>query len=76
MTPNQSQDGVDLEPCPFCGGDNVTVYGPYGWYREYCISHSCETFYSGTSEFAKGFRSKEAATRAWNTRAALKATQP
>lgn len=58
-----------LKPCPFCGGDNVKVHGPYGWYRRFCISHSCATFYSGAQEMAQGFPSETEAIAAWNTRA-------
>lgn len=59
---------VTLKPCPFCGGDNIRVHGPYGWYRQWCISHSCRSFYSGSGEFSKGFRSKDDAVSAWNAR--------
>jgi ssDNA-binding Zn-finger/Zn-ribbon topoisomerase 1 len=61
-------DAPTLLPCPFCGGEKVSIFGPYGWYRHYGISHSCDTFYSGTSEMAQGFATKEAAAKAWNTR--------
>jgi len=57
-----------LLPCPFCGGDNVKVSGPYGWYRQWCITHSCRTFYSGAQEIAQGFPSEAEARAAWNTR--------
>lgn len=57
-----------LEPCPFCGGENVDTFGPYGWYQQWGISHSCPTFYSGSSELCKGFASEASAIAAWNTR--------
>lgn len=60
---------VTLKPCPFCGGDNVKVFGPYGWYRHYGISHSCRSFYNGAHEMAQGFHSEAQAITAWNTRA-------
>ena len=61
----------ELLPCPFCGGTNVKVFGPYGWYRNYGISHSCRAFYSGAQELAQGFHSETDAVAAWNTRAGL-----
>lgn len=64
---------VALLPCPFCGGENVETFGPYGWYRLWGISHSCGTFYSGSSEMAQGFKTEAAAIEAWNTRIAAKA---
>lgn len=63
-----SADLEKLLPCPFCGGDNVGVFGPVGWYRTYGISHSCRMFYSGTSEMAQGFPDKKTAIAAWNAR--------
>ena len=57
-----------LLPCPFCGGDNVTVFGPVGWYRDYGISHSCAVFYNGTGDFTVGAKSKSQAIAAWNHR--------
>lgn len=57
-----------LLPCPFCGGENVETFGPYGWYRQWGISHSCKSFYSGTSEMMQGFPSEAYAVTAWNTR--------
>lgn len=59
----------ELKPCPFCGGDNVNTFGPYGLYKSWGISHSCKTFYCGSSEPFREFPSKEAAVAAWNTRA-------
>ena len=68
-------DVMDIEqmllPCPFCGGDNVTVFGPVGWYRDYGISHSCAVFYNGTGDFTVGAKSKAQAIAAWNRRANL-----
>ena len=58
-----------IKPCPFCGGSNVKTFGPYGWYRQWGISHSCASFYNGTSEIMKGFHSEEGAVSAWNERA-------
>lgn len=60
---------TELLPCPFCGGDNVSVFGPVGWYRQYGITHSCHVFFGGTSEFTLGAKSRAAAIAAWNTRA-------
>ena len=60
---------LKLKPCPFCGGENVETFGPVGWYRHYGISHSCASFYSGTSEMMQGFASETAAAEAWNRRA-------
>lgn len=57
-----------LLPCPFCGRSNVEVFGPYGWCSQFAISHSCPSFYSGTSEMMQGFPSAGAAIEAWNTR--------
>ena len=62
-----------LKSCPFCGGDNVKTFGPYGWYRHWGISHSCPSFYSGTSDMIQGFHSEANAIAAWNTRDALEA---
>lgn len=59
----------DLLPCPFCGGENVKVFGPVGWNREYGVSHSCRFFYNGAQEMAQGFRSAADAIAAWNRRA-------
>lgn len=59
----------DLLPCPFCGGAKIHTFGPYGWYRQWGISHSCQSFYSGTSEMMQGFHTEAAAVEAWNTRA-------
>lgn len=59
-----------LLPCPFCGNDNVSTFGPYGWYRQFGISHSCSSFYSGSSEMFRGFPSEAHAIAAWNTRTA------
>lgn len=50
--------GSVIQPCPFCGGKNVKPFGPYGWYRQWGISHSCKAFYSGTSEMMQGFRNE------------------
>ena len=61
---------AELEPCPFCGGNNVKTFGPYGWYRQWGISHSCRSFYSGAQELAQGFHTEAAAIAAWNTRSA------
>ena len=57
-----------LLPCPFCGGDKVRTFGPYGWYSQWGISHSCSSFYSGTSDMFKGFATEVHAIEAWNTR--------
>lgn len=65
-----------LLPCPFCGGDNVTVFGPVGWYRDYGISHSCAVFYNGTGDFTVGAKSKAQAIAAWNRRASQAAPAP
>lgn len=59
---------MSLLPCPFCGGSSVKTFGPYGWYRLWGISHSCATFYSGSSELCQGFSTEAAAIAAWNTR--------
>jgi hypothetical protein len=59
---------IDLKPCPFCGGTNVATFGPYGWYRQWGISHSCKSFYSGSQEMFKGFPSEAEAIAAWNAR--------
>lgn len=59
---------IELKPCPFCGGSNVRTFGPVGWYRTWGISHSCKSFYSGTSEIFQGFQSEAGAVSAWNTR--------
>jgi len=66
ITPGKAGDA--LKPCPFCGGDNVKTFGPYGWYRQWGISHSCRTFYSGAQEIAQGFPNEAEAIAAWNTR--------
>lgn len=58
----------ELLPCPFCGGRNVKTFGPYGWYRQWGISHSCKTFFCGSSEAFKEFPTETAAVNAWNTR--------
>ena len=60
----------DLKPCPFCGGKAKT-HGPYGWYRQWCISHSCKTFYTGAQDAFKDYPNEAEAIAAWNTR-----TQP
>jgi hypothetical protein len=65
-----------LLPCPFCGGDDVKTHVPYGWSRQWCISHSCPTFYSGTSEFAQGFPTEASAITAWNARTPAQPTAP
>lgn len=57
-----------LKSCPFCGGEDVKIFGPYGWYRQFGISHSCKSFYSGTSDFFQGFSTESAAADAWNRR--------
>ena len=67
---------TELLPCPFCGGDNVTVFGPVGWYRDYGISHSCTVFYNGTGDFTVGAKSKAQAIAAWNRRASQAAPAP
>lgn len=59
----------ELKPCPFCGGTNVDVFGPIGWYRQFGISHSCRTFFGGSGDFTIGAKTKEEAIAAWNTRA-------
>lgn len=61
-------DKTDLRACPFCGGENVKTFGPYGWNHAWAISHSCASFYSGAQEMFQGFPSEAAATEAWNTR--------
>jgi hypothetical protein len=58
-----------LKSCPFCGSSNVKTFGPYGWYKQWGISHSCKSFYSGTSEMIQGFPNEAQAITAWNTRA-------
>ncbi|QQN73919.1 Lar family restriction alleviation protein [Croceicoccus sp. YJ47] len=58
----------ELLPCPFCGGNRVKTFGPYGWYRQWGVSHSCKTFYGGTQEMAQGFATEAEAIAAWNTR--------
>lgn len=63
-----------LKPCPFCGKDNVKTFGPVGWYRQWGISHSCPSFYNGTSEMMQGFNTEDAAIQAWNRRDSLGAT--
>ena len=63
------REAETLKPCPFCGKSNVTVFGPYGWYHQWGISHSCEAFYSGTDTMMQGFRSEAQAIAVWNTRA-------
>lgn len=64
----QPSEGA-LLPCPFCGKSNVKTFGPYGWYRQWGISHSCASFYSGTSEMMQGFPNEAHAIAAWNERA-------
>jgi len=63
------REAETLKPCPFCGKSDVSVFGPYGWYHQWGISHSCEAFYSGTDTMMQGFRSEAQAFGAWNTRA-------
>lgn len=58
-----------LRECPFCGGSNAKTFGPYGWHYQWGISHTCKTFYNGTSEFFQGFKSEADAIAAWNRRA-------
>lgn len=60
--------GEMLKPCPFCGSKCVKTFGPYGWYRQWGISHSCPSFYSGTQDMMQGFSTEEAAIVAWNRR--------
>jgi len=57
----------ELLPCPFCGGE-AKVYGPYGWYRQWCISHSCKAFYTGAQDAFKDYPTEGYAISAWNTR--------
>lgn len=64
------QAAPELFPCPFCGGNNVRVFGPIGWYRQFGISHSCQAFHGGSGDFTVGAHSREEATSAWNRRAA------
>ena len=78
MTTNPLRDQPDgastnLLPCPFCGGTNVEVFGPVGWYGFFGISHSCRVFYGGSGDFTVGARSKDSAIKDWNTRAILDA---
>lgn len=63
-------ENVKLAPCPFCGRDNVKTFGPVGWNRQWGISHSCASFYKGTSGMMQGFISEAAAIKAWNQRSA------
>jgi hypothetical protein len=63
-----SKATAEILSCPFCGGSNVSTFGPYGWYRQWGISHSCKSFYSGTSEMIQGFPNEAEAIAAWNTR--------
>ena len=63
----------DLKNCPFCGGNNVRVFGPVGWYRQFGISHSCQAFHGGSGDFTVGAHSREEAISAWNRRADLAA---
>lgn len=65
-----------LLPCPFCGGDDVSVFGPVGWHRNYGISHSCGVFYSGVGDFTVGAHSKAQAVAAWNRRAPAATATP
>jgi len=39
-----------------------------GWYRQWCISHSCKGFHRGTSESFGGYPTENYAVAAWNTR--------
>ena len=60
--------GDTLKPCPFCGGEAKT-HGPYGWYSQWCISHSCKAFYTGAQDAFKDYPTEAQAITAWNTRA-------
>lgn len=68
-------EAQELLPCPFCGGDAKT-HGPYGWYSQWCISHSCKTFYTGAQDAFKDYPSETSAITAWNTRSNLPAARP
>lgn len=60
----------DLKPCPFCGKNNISLFGPIGKFDGWGIIHHCPVFYNGSvSSMAQGFPSEAAARKAWNTRA-------
>ena len=68
MTPIGDAASVEgLKPCPFCGGE-AKLYGPYGWYSQFCISHSCKAFYAGAQDAFKDYPTADYAIAAWNTR--------
>lgn len=75
MNNTPSPEAGALLPCPFCGGSNVETFGPYGWYRQWGISHSCQSFYSGSQEMFQGFHTEDSAIAAWNRRAPLSAPE-
>lgn len=60
------QSGVELEPCPFCGGEATFVDAGSGLnYYVGCADDSC----CGFAEVGWAFKTREEAVAAWNTRA-------
>lgn len=67
-------DAPELKPCPFCGGADITVFGPVGWYCQFGITHSCRVFFGGSGNFTIGGKTRHEAITAWNRRADLPPT--
>jgi hypothetical protein len=65
---------MELLPCPFCGGENVSIFGPVGWHRQFGVSHTCMAFHGGSGDFTVGAHSRAEAIAAWNRRALPSAT--
>lgn len=60
-----------LKPCPFCGGEaNIISHSVYRSFIYYCScsNQECHGFCSWTFEYSFGFKDKEKAIIAWNTR--------